>query len=141
TASTRRRGHRCTGPKRRSPCLLCLAVSPCAARDKAYASQSAHILRGCLISSRVRADDSPGTIRFRKENHGRNFPSFSKPDLRLVDSQVLQEVKGPQATPSALTSVVRHHCDRALCGNCRRSGWAGRRNLWTQSARLVEACP
>ncbi len=48
-------------------------------RCRAYASQTAHIFRGRLISSRARAYDSPGPIRFREENHGCNFPSFSKP--------------------------------------------------------------
>jgi hypothetical protein len=44
---------------------------------RGYAPQTAHILPGLLIWSRVEPYDSPGTYRFQEENDGPSFPTSS----------------------------------------------------------------
>jgi hypothetical protein len=48
-----------------------------AAGYRGYAPQTAHILPGLLIWSRVEPYDSPGTYRFQEENDGPSFPTSS----------------------------------------------------------------
>jgi len=46
---------------------------------RAYAPQTAHILRGRLISSRGCPYDSPGTTWFMEEKHDLTLPRFAQP--------------------------------------------------------------
>ena len=77
--------------------------------SRAYAPQTAHILRGRLISSRAGPYDSPGTTRFTEENHGPVFPDFpgQPPDLSIP--KYFAKLKDPRrrapaAAPACKTS-------------------------------------
>jgi hypothetical protein len=55
---------------------------------RASAPQTAHILAGLMIWSRVEPYDSPGSYPFTEENDGHSFPA-SATATRFVDPQIL----------------------------------------------------
>src|SRR5262249_18153816 len=104
---------------------------------RASAPQTAHILRGRLIWSRVNPYDSPAHGRFTEENDGPAFSGFSQTVHRPVDPQALRHAEGPAAGPPALTPPARYPRHRPLCRHRRRPGLARDRDLRPQAQGLA----
>src|SRR5262249_26323958 len=114
--------------------------TPLGAACRAYAPQTAHILRCWLIRSRGRSYDSLVISRFKEENHGHFFPALPSPtgnQAGSVDPQILPHVERSAATPPTPAPVTRYPHHRPVCHPGRSAGLARDRNLWPETPRLA----
>src|SRR5437899_5537791 len=107
---------------------------------RAYAPQTAHILRDWLNSSRVDTYDSPGSIWFTEENHECRVPHSAQPTGRSFHCQTFQKAEGPATSASTFTPSARYHRYRPLCGLLRRAVVAICNNFCSLMFVLYETC-